>query len=308
MTTMKTFIKVTEIWIPTKDRNRLEFSAGLYGDLHEFRVASEKESFAYDEGLPGKAWAAGHPMVLTEFDHSYFKRTKSAKKAGLTCGIAMPVFSGDFLMAVVVFLCGDDQHHAGAIEVWSNSLERNAELALVDGFYGTLDDFERLSRKTKFTKGGGLPGQVWEACLPVLIEDMGQTATFIRSADAKKAGITTAIGIPVSVVANQVYIMTFLSAKATPIAKRIQIWAPDRSGERLVCQAGYSKQNDELAEIFETISVRKGEGLLGRVWLTGVPAIRNNPGIAVTEGSLSSMLAMPVIDKGHLKAVVTFLF
>lgn len=305
---MKTFIKVTEIWIPTKDRTRLEFSAGLYGSSHEFRVASEKESFAYDEGLPGKAWAAGHPIVLTEFDHSYFKRTKSAKKAGLTCGIAIPVFSGEFLMAVVVFLCGDDQHHAGAIEVWSNSLEKKSELAVVDGYYGTLDDFEGISRNTTFAKGAGLPGQVWETGMPVLIEDLGLSPAFIRSSDARKAGITTALGIPVSVVANQIYIMTFLSAKATPIAKRLQIWVPNESGQRLVCQAGYSKQDDELAEIFETISVRKGEGLLGRVWLTGVPVIRNNSTIALVEGSLNSMLAMPVIDGGSLKAVVTFLF
>ncbi len=305
---MKTFIKVTEIWVPTKDRARLEFSAGLYGPLNEFRVASEKESFAYDEGLPGKAWAAGHPVVLTEFDHSYFKRTKPAKKAGLTCGIALPVFSGEFLMAVVVFLCGDDQHHAGAIELWSNSAGKNTELAVIDGYYGTLDDFEGISRKMKFTRGSGLPGQVWETGMPVLIEDLGQSPAFIRSADARKAGITTALGIPVSVVGDQVYIMTFLSAKATPIAKRLQIWVPDESGQRLVCQAGYSKQNDELAEIFETISVRKGEGLLGRVWLTGVPVIRNNSGCTLAEGGLSSMLAMPVIEGGHLKAVVTFLF
>jgi len=305
---MNTFIKVTEIWLPTKDRTRLEFSAGLYGSLNEFRVASEKESFAYDEGLPGKAWAAGHPLVLTEFDHSYFKRTQSAKKAGLTCGIALPVFSGEFLMAVVVFLCGDDQHHAGAIEVWSNSLEPNAELAVIDGYYGTLDDFGRLSRNIKFTRGSGLPGQVWATGMPVLIEDMGLASAFIRSAEAGEAGITTALGIPVSVVANRVYIMTFLSAKATPIAQRLQIWVPDEKGRRLVCQSGYSKQNDELAEIFETISVRKGEGLLGRVWLTGVPAIRNNSDGAVVEGRLNSMLAMPVIDAGKLKAVVTFLF
>ncbi len=305
---MKTFIKVTEIWIPTKDRAQLEFSAGLYGDLNEFRVASEKESFAYDEGLPGKAWAAGHPVVLTEFDHSYFKRTKSAKKAGLTCGIAIPVFSGEFIMAVVVFLCGDDQHHAGAIEVWSNSLENNTELAVIDGYYGTLNDFERISGTIKFSKGSGLPGLVWATGMPVLVEDLGLSPAFIRSADARKAGITTALGIPVSVVADQIYIMTFLSAKATPIAQRIQIWIPDESGQRLVCQSGYSKQNDELAEIFESISVRKGEGILGRVWLTGVPVIRTNSKNALAEGGLNSMLAMPVIDGGHLKAVVTFLF
>jgi len=305
---MKTFIKVTEIWLPTKDRTRLEFSAGLYGSMNEFRVASEKESFAYDEGLPGKAWAVGHPVVLTEFDHSYFKRTKSAKKAGLTCGIAIPVFSGEFIMAVVVFLCGDDHHHAGAIEVWSNSLEKNTELTVIDGYYGTLDDFERMSKKMSFIKGSGLPGQVWETGMPELIEDLGQAQAFIRSPDARKAGITTVLGIPVSVAENQVYIMTFLSAKATPIAKRLQIWVPDESGQRLVCQSGYSKQNDELAEMFETIAVRKGEGILGRVWLTGVPAIRNNSELAPAEGRLNSMLAMPVIDGGKLKAVVAFLF
>jgi hypothetical protein len=305
---MKTFIKVTEIWVPTKDRTRLEFSAGLYGVLNEFRGASERESFAYDEGLPGKAWASGHPLVLKDFDHSYFKRTKSAKKAGLTCGIAIPVFSGEFIMAVVVFLCGDDQHHAGAIELWSNRLEENAELAIIDGYYGTLDEFEGISRAIKFTRGSGLPGQVWETGMPVLIENLGLSPAFARSTAAGKAGITTALGIPISVVAGQVYIMTFLSAKATPIARRVQIWVPDDSGTQLVCQSGYSKQNDELAEIFETVSVRKGEGLLGRVWLTGVPVIRSNSKIALAEGSLSSMLAMPVIDGGHLKAVVTFLF
>jgi hypothetical protein len=305
---MKTFIKVAEIWVPAKDHARLEFGAGLYGSLSEFRAASEKESFAYDEGLPGKAWAAGHPLVLTEFDHSYFKRTKSAKKAGLTCGIAMPVFSGEFLMAVVVFLCGDDHHHAGAIELWSNNLQNGTELSVMDGYYGTLDDFEDISRAMKFSKGAGLPGLVWESGMPVLIEDLGQSPAFVRSADARKAGITTVLGIPVSAVASQVYIMTFLSAKATPIAQRLQIWVPDESGRQLVCRSGYSKQNDEVAEIFETMSVRKGEGLLGRVWLTGVPAIRNNSSSALAEGGLNSMLAMPVIDGGHLKAVVAFLF
>jgi len=305
---MKTFIKVTEIWIPAKDRTRLEFSSGLYGPLHEFRVASEKESFAFDEGLPGKAWASGHPVVLTEFENSYFKRTKSAKKAGLTCGIAIPVFSGEFIMAVVVFLCGDDQHHAGAIEVWSNSLEKNTELAFNDGYYGTLTAFEEISGRMRFVKGYGLPGQVWETGMPVLIEDLGRASAFVRSADARKAGITTALGIPVSVVDDRVYIMTFLSAKATPIARRIQIWVPDNNGRRLLCRAGYSKQNDELVEIFETIPVRKGEGILGRVWLTGVPAIRTNSEVTLVEGCLSSMLAIPVIDNGKLKAVVSFLF
>ncbi|MGZ8162404.1 MAG: hypothetical protein ACXWTT_06005 [Methylobacter sp.] len=62
---MKTFIKVTEIWIPNKDRIKLEFGSGVYGELTDFKAASEQQQFAYNEGLPGRAWAAGRPIVLT---------------------------------------------------------------------------------------------------------------------------------------------------------------------------------------------------------------------------------------------------
>ncbi|MDD5462743.1 MAG: GAF domain-containing protein [Methylococcales bacterium] len=307
---MKTFIKVTEIWIPDKKRTHLEFGSGLYGALTDFKSASEQQHFAYNEGLPGKAWAAGHPVVLTKFEHSYFKRTAAANKAGLTCGIAIPVFSGDFLMAVVVFLCGDDEEHAGAIEMWRDNPDTENTLKVMDGYYGTLQYFETVSRQTSLPKGQGLAGLAWETGMPVLINDIGKTDTFIRAGDAQQAGITTGIGIPVSDTLKQTYIMTFLSAKATPIAKRIQIWIPDQQGRQLICQEGYSKNSNDLAEIFETITVKKGEGALGRVWLTGVPIITGNhePDYNPELDNLSSMLAIPVIENGRLKAIVSFLF
>ncbi|MFA5983382.1 MAG: GAF domain-containing protein [Methylococcaceae bacterium] len=305
---MKTFIKVTEIWRPSSDRAKLEFSGGLYGALAEFRAISEKKSFAYDEGLPGKAWAAGHPLILTEFDNSYFKRTQFAKKAGLTCGIAIPIFAGEFLTAVVVFLCGDDQYHAGAIEIWSNLPDKADALCVTDGYYGTLVEFEKSSKCLSMVKGFGLPGQVWEQGMPLLIEDMGSASTFVRADDARQTGITTALAIPVSTVNGRIYIMSFLSAKATPIARRLQIWVPDEQRATLVCKSGYSKYGDDLAEMFEAVNIPKGEGVLGRVWLTGVPYISGDPDNAHTEGRLSAMLAIPVIELGQLKAIVTFLF
>lgn len=306
---MKTFIKVTEIWIPDKSRTQLEFGSGLYGTLTDFKNASEQQHFNYDEGLPGKAWAAGHPIVLTRFEQSYFKRTEAAQEAGLTCGIALPIFSGDFLLAVVVFLCGDDEAHSGAIEVWSNGSANQGILQVMDGYYGTLADFERISRLTNLPKGQGIPGLVWQTGLPVLMEDIGKAQAFVRAADAQRAGITTGIGLPVGNCADQAYVMTFLSAKATPIAKRIQIWMP--VGNQLVCQQGYSKQSNPLAEIFETIAVDKGVGALGRVWLTGMPVITGNQeesGYSPELDDLSSMLAIPIISDGRLKAIVTFLF
>lgn len=308
---MKTFIKVTEIWIPDRQRTQLEFGSGLYGALAEFKAASEQQHFAYDEGLPGKAWAQGHPVMLTAFEHSYFKRTAAAKKAGLTCGIAIPIFSGDFLLAVVMFLCGDDEDHAGAIEVWSNHNDAG-QLSVMDGYYGTLHHFERLSRQITMPKGQGIPGQVWASGMPILIENIGQPDIFVRGVEAQKAGISTCLGIPITDTDNgeQVYIMTFLSAKATPLAKRIQIWIPDAQNKSLSCQQGYSKDNNELAQIFETLTIKKGEGALGRVWLTGMPVITGdhdaeyNPEL----DNLSTMLAIPVIEGGRMKAIVTFLF
>jgi hypothetical protein len=306
---MKTFIKVTEIWIPDKERTQLEFGSGLYGGLTDFKADSEQQKFAYNEGLPGKAWAAGHPIVLTKFEHSYFKRTAAAKNAGLTCGIAIPVFSGDFLMAVVVFLCGDDEDHAGAIEVWCNNSMSENSLTVMDGYYGTLQHFEAVSRQLSVPKGQGLAGLAWESGMPVLIDDISKADTFIRGSDAQQAGISMGIGIPVSDNPGLPYIMTFLSAKATPIAKRIQIWIPDQQGKQLICQQGYSKSSNNLAKIFETMTVNKGVGALG-LWLTGMPIITGDhePDYNPELDSLSSMLAIPVIEKGRLKAIVSFLF
>ena len=42
---MKTFIKVTEIWIPGKDRTHLELDSGTYGGLEDFKAASEQTQF-----------------------------------------------------------------------------------------------------------------------------------------------------------------------------------------------------------------------------------------------------------------------
>ena len=104
---MKTFIRVVELWVPDRTRTRLEFGGGLGGGaFSEFTALSENTLFAYDEGLPGKAWACGHPIVLTEFSAAEYKRSDDAKEAGLSCGVALPVFAGEFLMAVMVLALG----------------------------------------------------------------------------------------------------------------------------------------------------------------------------------------------------------
>ena len=230
---MKTFIRVVELWVPDRTRTRLEFGGALCSDeFAEFRALSENTLFAYDEGLPGKAWATGHPIVLTEFANSYFKRTDEAKEAGLTCGVALPVFAGEFLTAVLVLFCGDDAEHVGAIELWHNDLKVSHEMGLVDGYYGTADMFEFNSRHTKFPRGFGLPGRTWKAGMPLIIKDLHNSKGFLRWEEASEIGINCGVGIPYKTSPEQTWVMTLLSARATPIAQRFEIWVPNADAQR----------------------------------------------------------------------------
>src|SRR5262249_13860276 len=170
-----------------------------------------------------------------------------ATEAGLTCGVALPVFVGEFLTAVMVLFCGDDEEHVGAIELWHNDAERSNEMGLVDGYYGTADMFEFNSRHTKFPRGFGLPGRTWKAGTPIIIKDLHNAQHFLRLEDARKIGVNCGVGIPYSNGSNQSWVLTFLSAQATPIAERFEIWTPNAARDALLFQSGDCSKAVDLA-------------------------------------------------------------
>ena len=311
---MKTFIRVVELWVPDRTGTRLEYGGGLCSDeFSEFREISENTLFAYDEGLPGRAWAAGHPIVLTEFSNSYFKRADEAKEVGLTCGVALPVFAGEFLLAVLVLLCGDDAKHVGAIELWHNDPEVSHEMGLVDGYYGTADMFEFNSRHTKFPRGFGLPGRVWKAGMPLIIKDLHNSKRFLRWEEATEIGINCGVGIPYKTANDQTWVMTFLSAQATPIAARFEVWVPNASRTALVFQSGDCSKETDLDALYASKAIRRGEGSIGGAWATGLPVISDNlklddtiPASLASASGLNQIVALPVIDNALLKAVLAW--
>ncbi len=302
-TPVKTFIEVTEVWVP--EGEKLVLAEGNYGALDGFEEASRRESFARDEGLPGKAWAEARPVVLKQFDGSYFKRTEAAKAAGLTSAVAIPVFDGDTLKAVLVVLCGDDSERTGAIEVWA---ETDGLLMLDDGYYGAAKHFEWVSQHTHFPAGQGLPGGVWSSKTPILMRDLGSGYRFIRADSAGKAGLTTGLGLPVPVPGKRGYILTLLSARGTPIARRFEIWDA-RS-------AKVGKANDAI--LIDGICAREGalwdednprrvtawQGAIGRVLGTGIPLVEGGkPGLAA---GYDSMVALPIHQGGELSHIVAW--
>jgi len=311
----KSFIRVVEIWHPTPDRKQLQFLDGYYGPLDEFRAASETLRFGFEEGLLGKAWASGHPIILKQFANSYFKRAEAAQAAGLTCGVAMPVTAGDDLKAVVVLFCGDDEAHVGAIELWHNDPDRSFEMRLVDGYYGTAEMFEFNSKYTKFPRGFGLPGRVWKANMPLIVKDLYRSQAFLRWKEAVEIGINRGLGIPYPHASGQTWVMTFLSALGTPIARRFEIWLPNQAGSALLFHSGDCDQNTQLAVDYESVMVGKGEGAIGEVWRSGVPALRTNfaddrspAGRLAAAAALKAMVAMPITDERGVKAVVVWYF
>ncbi|MBF9034293.1 GAF domain-containing protein [Rhodobacterales bacterium HKCCE2091] len=302
----KTFIEVAEVWVPTD--GILTLAGGNYGSLAGFEEASRRTGFARGEGLPGKAWAEERPVVLKGFDGSYFKRTEAAKEAGLTSAVAIPVFAGTVLKAVLVVLCADDDARTGAIEVWQ---ERDGLLMLDDGYYGAARHFEWVSQHTHFPRGQGLPGGVWASETPMLMRDLGSGYRFIRADSAGKAGLTTGLGLPVPVPSGETYVLTLLSARGTPIARRFEIWDAraarvGRSGGAKLVD-GICARDGALWDPENAGNERRAEpwqGLVGQVLGTGLPLA--SAGKPAQSAGYDSFVGLPIHQDGELAYVVAW--
>jgi len=305
---MNTFIKAVEIWEPDHAMTALTLTKGLYGTFNRFEEVSRAMTFAYNDGLPGKAWALRHPIILNELKEPFFKRTEPAAEIGLKTAIAMPIFAGEYLRAVVVFMCGDSEKHAGAIELWHGMPDRMFEMGLVDGYYGTMDEFAWISRSVKIMKGRGLPGLVWKTQMPVIMKDLGSSAGFLRARKAAQAGITTALALPAWMYEPEGYVMTFLSAKGTPIARRFEIWVPDITRTKLIFEEGECDQGTDLQARYDGVVLGINDSLSGSVWRTGIPVLTETYDSDEGDVIFDALLVLPILQEGFLKAVVKFYF
>ncbi len=294
----RTFIRAVEVWLPSDDGTLLEFAGGHFPPGSRMPQVSRGMCFGRGEGLPGRAWDTATPVVLHDFAGSYFRRTEAALADGLNCGIALPVFAGTALRAVVVFFCGDDEAHAGAIELWHNDPANpghGRDMVLLDGHYGrTADTFEFISRRTSFRRGTGLPGMAWEAHAPVFLPDLGRGSGFLRADGALKVGINRGLALPCSVPGPQQFVLTFLSALGTPIARRVEVWRPAPGGWALT---------DGFCETQGTLAGQAARAPAPEVALcrdSGRPVVGSAPEVPI--------VALPVLERDSLVAIVALQF
>lgn len=306
------FIRATEIWVPTPDRQALVLDAGLYGDMRGFESISRGTRFEFGAGLPGKTWASGRPMVLKDLRSSYFRRGEAAMREGMSCAVSLPIFVAGELASVMVFLCGGDEYHVGAVELWSPE-HLSAPLSLVAGYFGSAGQFEATSRRITFPRGVGLPGKVWESGMPVIMDDLGPLSAFLRHQTAGEVGINRAVGLPCALAADSVYVLTFLSARETPIAQRFECWVPDDSGSNFIFHSGYCEAAGSLDALYAQTQLPIDDGAFGAARSRGVPAIcadlsfESGPvADSANLAGLTSMVAMPIYSGGRFRAILAW--
>lgn len=310
-----TFILATEIWIPGPSGDVLLRSDGLYGPLKAFGANAEEHGFAPGEGLPGRVWKEGRPILLTDLSDPTFLRAGPAREAGLAAAAAIPVFSGSTLKGVLVLFCGRDDAHVGALEIWRGE---GGAMSLEAGFYGAADAFRSVSEATTFQPGQGLPGGVWGAGAPILMRDLGHGAGFVRAAAAREAGLAIGLGLPVPVPSGTPFVVTLLSGKATPIARRFELWdaAPARAG-----RAATATLRDGLCDVEGPLwdrdeatrpgqppagrTVQPWQGPIGRALATGAPVAEANPAGPIR---YAGMVALPQHLHGEVARIAAWYF
>ena len=311
---MNTFIRVAEIWVPDSDGYLLEFGGGVYDNAPEFGAVSRSMCFGRGEGLPGRVWDEGIPIILKDLQGSYFQRAAAAKAAQLTCAIAFPVFVADRLTAVVVLFCGHAGEHSGAIELWRNDPRVTTDMTLRDGVYGAGDAaFEAASRQTFLPRGSGLPGLAWQRQGSVFIDDLSESARFLRSEEAAGTRLRSGFAIPCPAATNENYVLAFLSSTSMPIAALLESWTAGDDGQPAPRAVGPTATDGPpgaalaVTDVSETIT---------EVLSRGVPKVRslraaNPPGRStprVTGAGLRSLVAIPVVSDGGVVEAIALYF
>jgi hypothetical protein len=304
---MNTFIRVAEVWVPSEDGSLLELAGGIFDAAPAFGAISRKLCFGRAEGLPGHAWDEGRPLLLRELAGSYFRRAEAAQAAGLKCAVALPIFAAGRLTSVVVLLCSDSAEQVGAVELWHNDPRITGDLTLAEGYYGaTHPALEALSHDTFLPRGSGLPGLSWQREAAVFIANVGQSHHFLRTQAAADAGIVSGLAMPCSTVRNETWVLSLLSSRQAPIARRVESWVADESGQRLQRSFGVCESRGTGLPMGELSACTPDAlGAIGRAWSSATAqTAQGEAAVGAAQvadwqaAGLAHVLAIPVITDG----------
>lgn len=304
MEATRSLVRAIEVWVPQGEV--LLQSSGVYREHVDFERVSKQSAFRRGEGLPGAVWSTERALIWRDLS-VHFVRAEQAKAAGIDTALAMPVFNGRALSAVIVFLLRKTHSHPGCVELW----DVDADLRVLThggGHYCGCPDFETFSPMIQFPLGTGLPGATWAADKPFVMNDVRHAGTFIRAGLAARHGLAFGVGLPIRRGSSVSHVVTFIAAAERPFLQAFELWEAlqGSGGARLALRAA--------AEAIAEPAAREapGEALCVDVLTTGAPKVVTVqvPEDAPIEGDAAPRLALgiPMVDGAGTRRVACLVF
>lgn len=80
------------------------------------------------------------------------------------------------------------------------TLDEKTQLYACRNFYSNagFPEFEKVTREGQLAKGRGLPGRVWQQCIPVWISDLSTDTNFPRVIEASRDGLRSGFAFPMT--------------------------------------------------------------------------------------------------------------
>ena len=168
------------------------------------------------------------------------------------------------------------------VEVWLPSADGSI-LELSGGYYGAATRFAAQSKDMCFGRGEGLPGLAWDLGRPIVLKEFEGSA-FRRTKAAHADGLTCGIALPIfNGEALKSVLLIFCGdspVEADQQAGAIELWRNEAEVSRdMLLDDGYY---GSISNVFEFISrrtaFRKGTGLPGMAWESGLPVFMEDLG------------------------------
>lgn len=154
------------------------------------------------------------------------------------------------------------------VELW---VEKDDALVLRAGAYGPHSEFARVSARSRFRYGEGLPGAVWATGKALVWHELG--SHFVRAELAAAAGIDAAIGFPWFRGNELAGVMTLLLTSRATSSACIEVWNHDEGIDVLRHGGGLYAKTPELRQLSELLQFPYAAGLPGLAWSTGMPVV-----------------------------------
>jgi hypothetical protein len=149
--------------------------------------------------------------------------------------------------------------------------------------------------------------------MPLLVADVPGGDVFLRRDSAEQLMLHRAVGIPCPASDSGHWVMTFLSVRNSPLARRFEAWIPDAATGKFILADGFCEIAGALTDVHATSDVPIDSGLLAAVRTTGIPVIckdvaKLDDAVArsACAAGLASLIAMPIFTGDEFKAIVTW--